>query len=216
MAWRFPTVNTEEGVRELNRYLQDRSYIEGYHPTQDDVEVHKAVGSAPDAKKFGHVVRWFKHINSFSAEAQAAFPAGAAKPAPKEEKPAAGGDEDVDFFAEETPEEAAAREADEEAKRQAAAASKKISNQKSSVVIDIKPWDDETDLKEMERCVRTIEMEGLLWGASKQVEVGYGIKKVQIMMTIVDDLVSTEELEEQILGFDDLVQSMDIVAFNKL
>jgi elongation factor 1-beta len=216
MAWRFPKVETDEGLRELNRHLQDRSYIEGYHPTQDDVEVHKAVGTAPDAKKFAHVSRWFKHISSFSASEQAAFPAGAPKPAPKEEKPAAGGDEDVDFFAEETPEEAAAREAEEEAKRKAAAAEKKISNQKSSVVMDVKPWDDETDLKEMERCVRTIEMEGLHWGASKLVEVGYGIKKVQIMMTIIDDLVSTEEIEEQILAFDDLVQSVDIVAFNKL
>lgn len=38
---------------------------------------------------------------------------------------------------------------------------------KSSVILDVKPWDDETDLKELEAKVRTIQMDGLLWGASK-------------------------------------------------
>jgi translation elongation factor EF-1beta len=38
-------------------------------------------------------------------------------------------------------------------------------------LLDIKPWDDETDMKEMERLVRTIEMEGLVWGAGKWSEM---------------------------------------------
>jgi translation elongation factor EF-1beta len=38
---------------------------------------------------------------------------------------------------------------------------------KSSVVLDCKPWDDETDMKEMEKVVRGIEKDGLLWGACK-------------------------------------------------
>lgn len=29
----------------------------------------------------------------------------------------------------------------------------------------MKPWDDETDMKEMENEVRKIETDGLLWGA---------------------------------------------------
>ena len=32
----------------------------------------------------------------------------------------------------------------------------------------------------LEECVRSIEADGLLWGASKLVPVGYGIKKLQI------------------------------------
>jgi len=36
---------------------------------------------------------------------------------------------------------------------------------KSSVLLDIKPWDDETDMKKLEETVRSIQMEGLLWGA---------------------------------------------------
>lgn len=38
---------------------------------------------------------------------------------------------------------------------------------KSSVLMDIKPWDDETDMKKLEESVRSIELPGLLWGACK-------------------------------------------------
>lgn len=38
---------------------------------------------------------------------------------------------------------------------------------KSNIILDVKPWDDETDMKEMEAAVRKIEMDGLLWGAGK-------------------------------------------------
>ena len=36
---------------------------------------------------------------------------------------------------------------------------------KSSVLLDVKPWDDETDMKKLEEAVRSVEMPGLLWGA---------------------------------------------------
>ena len=38
---------------------------------------------------------------------------------------------------------------------------------KSSILLDVKPWDDETDMGEMERLVRTVETDGLKWGACK-------------------------------------------------
>jgi len=38
---------------------------------------------------------------------------------------------------------------------------------KSSIVLDVKPWDDETDMSEIERCVRSIHTDGLLWGVCK-------------------------------------------------
>jgi elongation factor 1-beta len=36
---------------------------------------------------------------------------------------------------------------------------------KSSVLLDVKPWDDETDMTKLEEAVRNVKMEGLLWGA---------------------------------------------------
>jgi len=88
---------------------------------------------------------------------------------------------------------------------------------KSSVILDVKPWDDTTDLKEMERLVRTIEQDGLIWGAGKLVPVGYGINKLQIVSTIEDAKVSVDDIIEKIQDdFADYVQSVDIVAFNKV
>lgn len=59
-------------------------------------------------------------------------------------------------------------------------------------------------------------MDGLIWGASKLVPVGYGINKLQIMCVIEDAKVSVDELVEKIQEFEDFVQSVDIAAFNKI
>lgn len=71
-------------------------------------------------------------------------------------------------------------------------------------------------MKEMERLVKTIEMDGLLWGASKLVPLAYGINKLQIMCVIEDEKVSVDELTEKIQDFEEFVQSVDIAAFNKI
>lgn len=64
--------------------------------------------------------------------------------------------------------------------------------------------------------MRGIEKDGLVWGASKWVPVGFGIKKLQINLVVEDDKIGLEELEEEIQGFEDYVQSSDIVAMQKL
>jgi elongation factor 1-beta len=76
--------------------------------------------------------------------------------------------------------------------------------------------DDETDMAALEAAVRAIEQDGLVWGASKRVPVGFGINKLQINLVIEDEKVSTTDLQEQIEGFEDYVQSTDIAAMQKL
>lgn len=71
-------------------------------------------------------------------------------------------------------------------------------------------------MKALEEAVRGIEQDGLVWGASKLVPVGFGIKKLQINLVVEDEKVSLEELEETISGFEDYVQSTDIAAMQKL
>merc|ERR1711971_701303 len=87
---------------------------------------------------------------------------------------------------------------------------------KTSVLFDVKPWDGETDMDAMLKEVKTIEMEGLVWGASKLVPVGYGINKLQLMCVEEDDKVSIEELSEKMTEFEDFVQSVDVAAMNKI
>ncbi|XP_041100501.1 eukaryotic translation elongation factor 1 delta b (guanine nucleotide exchange protein) isoform X2 [Polyodon spathula] len=127
-------------------------------------------------------------------------------------------DDDIDLFGSDEEEDAEAARIREERLQQYAAkkAKKPALIAKSSILLDVKPWDDETDMVKMEECVRSVQADGLLWGSSKLVPVGYGIKKLQIQCVVEDDKVGTDMLEEEITKFEDLVQSVDVAAFNKI
>lgn len=125
-------------------------------------------------------------------------------------------DDDIDLFGSDDDEEAEKLKeqrlkeyAEKKAKKPALIA-------KSSILLDVKPWDDETDMAKLEECVRSVQADGLLWGTSKLVPVGYGIKKLQIACVVEDDKVGTDMLEEEITKFEDYVQSVDVAAFNKI
>ncbi|XP_062413960.1 eukaryotic translation elongation factor 1 delta a (guanine nucleotide exchange protein) isoform X1 [Pungitius pungitius] len=125
-------------------------------------------------------------------------------------------DSDIDLFGSDDDEEAE-RIKQERLDAYAAKKSKKPALiAKSSILLDVKPWDDETDMGKLEECVRSVQMDGLLWGASKLVPVGYGIKKLQINCVVEDDKVGTDILEEELTKFEDYIQSIDVAAFNKI
>ncbi|XP_078086936.1 eukaryotic translation elongation factor 1 delta b (guanine nucleotide exchange protein) isoform X22 [Mustelus asterias] len=129
------------------------------------------------------------------------------------------GDDDIDLFGSSDDEETAEKERirEERLREYAAKKSKKPTLiAKSSILLDVKPWDDETDMAKLEESVRTVQMDGLVWGGSKLVPVGYGIKKLQIQCVVEDDKVGTDQLEEEIVKFEDYVQSVDVAAFNKI
>ncbi|CAG12265.1 unnamed protein product [Tetraodon nigroviridis] len=145
------------------------------------------------------------------APAPAAVPCAKAAPvqaAPAKQAENGGGDDDDDFdlFGSDEEDEEAARIKQERLDAYAAKKSKKPTLiAKSSILLDVKPWDDETDMSKLEECVRSVQMDGLLWGASKLVPVGYGIKKLQINCVVEDDKVGTDILEEEITKFEDFV-----------
>ncbi|KAF7119394.1 hypothetical protein RHSIM_Rhsim13G0203400 [Rhododendron simsii] len=220
MAVTFSDLHTESGLKSLDKFLSGKTYISGDQLTKDDIKVYAAVSHKVDA--FPNVSKWYHCVSSQLA---ASFPGkavgvkiasqGAPAKEVKKEAPAGDDEDDLDLFGDETEEEKKAAEEREVSK----ASTKKKESGKSSVLLDVKPWDDETDMKKLEEAVRSIEMPGLFWGASKLVPVGYGIKKLTIMMTIVDDLVSVDTLIEERLTVEPIneyVQSCDIVAFNKI
>merc|ERR1712121_333179 len=152
-------------------------------------------------------------------------PAPAAAPPPAAAPAAAAADEDDDddvdlFGSDDDDEETAAEKERITAERLKAYAEKKAKKPaliaKTSVPFDVKPWDDETDMNEMLKICKSIEKEGLVWGASKLVPVGYGINKLQLMCVVEDEKVSIEELSEQICEFEDFVQSCDVAAMSKI
>lgn len=87
---------------------------------------------------------------------------------------------------------------------------------KSIVTLDVKPWDDETDMAALEASVRAITLDGLVWGASQLIPVGYGVRKLQINMVVEDEKVSVTDLSEEIEALEDYVQSTDVAAMQKL
>lgn len=212
-------LKTEQGVKSLDAFLADHSYVEGFQASQADVSVFESLAKPP-SRATPHLLRWYNHINSFGDERKT-LPGEKRIPAVFVVEAAAANDadddEDVDLFGSDEDDAEAAKIREERLKAYAEKKSKKPALiAKSSIVLDVKPWDDETDMKEMEAKVRTIVMDGLVWGASKLVPVGFGINKLQIMCVVEDEKVSVDYLIEEIQNFEQHVQSVDIVAFNKI
>ncbi|EPQ07570.1 Elongation factor 1-delta [Myotis brandtii] len=86
---------------------------------------------------------------------------------------------------------------------------------KSSMLLDVEPWDEETDMAQLEACVCSVQLDELTLGCSKLVPVGYGIRRLQIQC-VPEDKVGTDLLEEEITKFAEHVQSIDIAAFCKI
>ncbi|GJJ76857.1 elongation factor 1-beta [Entomortierella parvispora] len=192
----------------LNSLFEARSYVSGFEATDKDVEVFNALTEGPNEASYPHAARWYKHIAEVKGLSAKAGSAAAAED-----------DEDVDLFGsddEEVDEEAEKIKQQRLAEYAAKKANKPKTIAKSMCTLDVKPWDDETDMAALEAHVRGITMDGLLWGQSKLVPIGYGIKKLQINCVIEDELVSLDVLEEAIMEAEDYVQSMDMAAMQKI
>ncbi|KAK9336314.1 hypothetical protein LIPSTDRAFT_3109 [Lipomyces starkeyi NRRL Y-11557] len=226
----FGDLTSATGLARLNDFLLTESFISGYTPSQADVIVFKAVGSNPDAKTYPNAARWYSNIASYesefsdlagdeSADITSFGPElSAEEPAPAKEEEEE--EEDVDLFGSDDEEEDAEAEKLKQ-QRLAEYAAKKAAKgpkpaAKSLVTLEVKPWDDETDLDELIENVKAVEMDGLVWGAHQWIAVGYGIKKLQINLVVEDEKVSLEDLQAAIEEDEDHVQSTDIAAMQKL
>jgi elongation factor 1-beta len=85
-------------------------------------------------------------------------------------------------------------------------------------------------MEQLAKAVRSVEWDGLVWGLSKLVPVGYGINKLQITLVIgafadfmlavqwlmglisEDEKVSLDELQEKLEEFEEYIMSTDVVA----
>ncbi|MGH0172267.1 UNVERIFIED_CONTAM: hypothetical protein FKN15_075762, partial [Acipenser sinensis] len=63
----FRDLKSPTGLKVLNDFLADKSYIEGYVPSQADIAVFSALSSPPSAELF-HAVRGNNHIKSYQKE----------------------------------------------------------------------------------------------------------------------------------------------------
>lgn len=235
----FANINTPEGLKDLDNFLSYHSFVGGVkEATTDDVAVFKKLPE--DLTQYGlkNILRWYSHVATWIADPPAnlkagSFPLEAAK---------ATAEDDIDLFGDDDDgEEAEALKKKQEALK---TAKKKKEAAKSSLVIHIEPASVNTDLDKLLALVKEIKLEGVTWGeASAKIPLAFGIQKLQVSCTILDELVNTNEIVELIeeLGMteemkevrkqreeneeeeedsDDenkgLVQSATIVSFNKL
>lgn len=121
-----------------------------------------ALGKLPTGD-FAHVQRWYRQIASYSSQERASW-GGSPLPQVAGGKPTveskAADDDDVDLFASDEEEDA---EADRiRAERVQAYADKKSKKPvliaKSSIIMDVKPWDDETGILKKFVCFEKLLM----------------------------------------------------------
>ena len=211
-------------VNTLETTLKNQQWVGGDAPTNADNEAFEAVsGQTISAASHPHAFAWFCLVSKFTPAIRgswtAAAPAkggkGGKKGGKKEEKKAAE-DDDMDLFGDDDDEaaEAAKRVADAAAAKKKA---KKVVIAQSLVLFEVKPLDNETDLDALAKRIIAIDWEGTYWKTEyKKEPVAFGIFKLIIGVTVEDEKVSVDALQEHIESFDDMVQSCEIAAFNKI
>ncbi len=89
---------------------------------------------------------------------------------------------------------------------------------KSIVLLDVKVFEIEQDLDELAKKIFSeLKRDGLVWKTEYQLlEVAFKIMKLRIGCVVEDEKVSVDEdLVEYLQSWEDEIQSVDIVSFNK-
>lgn len=136
----------------------------------------------------------------------------------EEEKPAAADDDDLDLFGDDDEDAEAAAAAAKAAAAKAKKPAKKKAIAMSLVMLEVKPLDDTTNLDDTaQKIFTTIVQDGLFWKTEyKKEPVAFGIFKLIVGFSLEDDKVSVDDVVEKIEAMEDLVQSVEIAAFNKI
>jgi translation elongation factor EF-1beta len=124
-----------------------------------------------------------------------------------------------DLFGDDSDDGAAAKAASAAAvAAKAGAKKKKVVIAMSLVMLDVKPVDDTTDLDALAaRIFKEITQEGLFWKTEyKKVPVAFGIFKLIVGFSCEDEKTSVDDIVEKIEAMEDMCQSVEITAFNKI
>ena len=133
----------------------------------------------------------------------------------KEEKPVDVDDVELDLFGDDDDADAVKKAAE------AAKASKKKKEkppEMSLIVMEVKPLDDTTNLDDLAKRIFATKYDGLIWksGDYKKEPVAFGIYKLVLGFSCEDAKVSVDQVQEDIEGMADMVQSVEIASFTKI
>ena len=231
----------ESCLAELEKSLANNLFIKGAHPTHDDATTFAKFVEAkciPDQDKYPSVWAWYSLMVLFEDEVIKSWKP-AEKPQEKkggkgkdhgkkgkegkkekeekeEKKPEKAEEDDMDLFGEETEEEKKAKE-EMKQKNKGKKKEKKKPVDKSHVILEIKGWEKDQDLEALaKKIISTIKKDGLQWNTGfKLEEVAFGIKKLVIAFLAEDDKCSVQEITDELESWENDIQSVEVVSFNK-
>ena len=225
----------EDKLQGYDKKLENNLFFKGPQPSNEDAEVLEELTKekcVPDQEKFPNLFAWYSLVILFEDEVVATWKKPEqhqkGKKGKKEEKKEGKKekkddeiDED-DLFGDETEEDKKAKEEAhkkrEEEKKEDGKKKKKVEVQKSLVLIDVKVYDPEQDYDALaEKILKNVKRDGLVWKTEyKLAEVAFGVKKIVMGMVVEDEKVSVDDIIDELTSWEDEIQSVDIVAFNKL
>ena len=141
---------------------------------------------------------------------------GGKKGKKEEKEEEKGGDDDFDPFAEENEDDKKAKE-EMKNKNKDKKKGKKKEVDKSHVILEVKGWEAEQDLEALaKKIINTIKKDGLSWNTGyKLEEVAFGVKKLVIAFLAEDDKCSVQEIVDELESWENDIQSVEVVSFNK-
>lgn len=219
----------ESKLTEFDAKLKDNMFLSGNVPGAADAEALELMQKAkfvPDQAKHPNVWAWYALVVLFEAKVVGTWTKAVAEPKkggkapkaqePKKEEAKPAEEDDMDFFGEQTEEEKKQLE-ELKKKKDDKKKDKKKDVQKSLILLEVKGWESDQDLDALALKIQTVQMEGLQWKSEyKLAEVAFGVKKIVIGLVVEDDKVSVDDIIDQLQAWEDEVQSVDIISFNKL
>ena len=178
MALNFASLKSDAGLKQLDAYLASRVYVFGFEPTTQDTTLFGLIGAAPKSG-FANVTRYYNHIQTFNADAQSKFPTidgltvsdtpvvaakAEAKADDGSDSDDLGGMLDSDSDDDSDSVDIAAQIAKKNAEKKAAAKKnqkKRRPPERSEIILDVKPFDDQTDLEELAKKIKGTTLESL-------------------------------------------------------
>ena len=229
----------EDKLQGYDKKLENNLFFKGPQPSNEDAEVLEELTKekcVPDQEKFPNLFAWYSLVILFEDEVVATWKKPEQhqkgkkgkkeekKDEKKEEKKEKKDDEidEDDLFGDETEEDKKVKEEAhkkrEEEKKEDGKKKKKVEVQKSLVLIDVKVYSPEQDYDALaEKILKNVKRDGLVWKTEyKLAEVAFGVKKIVMGMVVEDEKVSVDDIIDELTSWADEIQSVDIVAFNKL
>ena len=223
-------------LAELNTKLATRSYVVGHSITDEDKKTLETLCCIPCKGKFPHAYRWAIHIIALVGIDTVKFTCCTTTScAPGAAKKAAAADDDFEIDFGDDEEEATAQDEEDaatKARRERMAAALALKEkadankekkkkdkpvERSLVVLEVKPWEAECDLKAVWATIKEYKQEGLTWGEGFKLEpVAFGIMKLVMTCSIVDSLVLMDDITDHIESIEEFVQSVNIASMNKI